>query len=297
MKKQLLLAASLSLFLFITCTNKDKEPPKSGFINAGNFKVYYETEGKGDALILLHAGLQDHAMWKDQVADLSKDHQVITMDMPYHGQTQGVDTTMLIADVVKTVLDSLHIEKTSIVGLSMGGTCAQDFLIAYPDRVNKAILISTGPNGEDKEHPVDSISMAWWPEFKRAMDSKDTAEAAAVFTRAWAEGIYRKGDSLKAPVSQYVYATTLKNIKLHQMAHWPSLQEHPPGIEKLSSLKMPVLIIHGDKDLPYMMETNVYLEKHITGAKRILIKDVAHMLNMEKPEEVNRLIRDFLKTP
>ena len=77
---------------------------------------------------------------------------------------------------------------------------------------------------------------------------------------------------------------------------WPTLQKNPPAIDKLGTIKAPVLIIHGDKDLPYMMESNMFLEKNIPGAKRVLLNDVAHMLNMEKPAEVNKLIMDFLSS-
>lgn len=267
----------------------------SGTVKAGNFHVYYERTGKGEAILLLHAGLQDHTMWKDQVDALSKDYEVITPDLPYHGKTTGVDTTILVADVIKTLLDSLHIQKASVVGLSMGGGIAQDFIIAYPQMVNKAFLISTGVSGYDKIHPVDSVSMDWWNQFSKALHAGDTAGAAKEFTKAWAEGIYRRGDSLKAPVSQYVYKTTLENLRIHKMENWPRFQEHPPGVESLSTINVPVLIIYGDKDLPFIISASEYLEKNIPGARHVVMKDVAHMLNMEKPDELNKLMIDFLK--
>lgn len=77
------------------------------------------------------------------------------------------------------------------------------------------------------------------------------------------------------------------------MAGWPLLQNKPPAIESLTAIKVPVLIIDGNIDLPYITETSQYLEKHIAGARRIVIKDVAHMLNMEKPAEFNRVLLDF----
>jgi 3-oxoadipate enol-lactonase len=293
MKKKFLPAIYIMLLLCIGCNHK--EAPVSGSIPAGNWHIYYERQGKGDAILLLHAGLQDHTMWKDQVAALSKNYDVITIDMPFHGATTGMDTVTLIQDIIKIVLDSLHIQKVSLAGLSMGTSAVQDFIIAYPQRVNKAVLIAAGINGYDRDHIIDSLSIEWWGKFKKALDQKDTAAAAVEFTKAWAEGIYRSADSLKAPVSQYVYTTTLQTLRQHKMEGWPLLQQHPPAIDKLSSIKVPVLIIHGDKDLPYIIASCQYLEKNISGSKRVIIKDVAHMLNMEKPGEVNELIMDFLK--
>ena len=294
MKKVSIIICSV-IYLFTSCNNNTENPAKSsGTIQAGGFQVYYEREGKGEAVLLLHAGFQDHTMWKDQVAELSKHYTVITIDQPFHGNTTGMDTTTLVADIIHTVLDNLNLDKVSVIGLSMGAASAQDFAIANPEHVNKLILIASGVNGYERDHKIDSTAFAWYPVMMAALEARDTAEAAKIFTRVWAEGPYRSADSLKAPVSQYVYATTLATLKKHKIMGWPTWQQNPPAIDKLSTIKVPVLIIHGDKDIPYMMESNMFLEKNIPGAKRVLVKDVAHMLNMEKPDEVNKRIMDFL---
>lgn len=269
-------------------------PVQTGFIPAGGLKVYYERQGKGPTLLLLHAGLQNHTMWQPQVAALSKQYDVVTIDLPYHGQTTGTDTTILVQDVIRIVLDSLHIQKTSLAGLSMGSNAVQDFIIAYPQRVNKAILISAGINGYDHHYPVDSASMQWFLKFGAALEKKDTVTAAREFTKAWAEGIYRSSDSLQQPVSKYVLATTLATLRQHKAAGWPRLADNPPAMERIPTIQVPVLIINGDKDLPYITTVCNYLEKTIPGAKHIVMKDVAHMLNMEKPEELNGLMEEFL---
>ncbi len=120
-------------------------------------------------------------------------------------------------------------------------------------------------------------------------------QAAVEFTKAWAEGIYRSKDSLQAPVSQFVYNKALANLRLHKMEGWPRYQYNPPAIKRLNTIKAPVLIIDGDKDLPLITECSDYMEKHIPGAQRVTIKEVAHMLNLEKPDEVNQLLQGFLQ--
>jgi len=284
----------ITLLFRLTCTAQQSSPSK-GTIKVGNLQVYYERAGKGAPVLLLHAGLQDHTMWSEQVKALSAQYEVITPDLPFHGKTTGVDTTLLAQDVIKILMDSLRLQKVSIAGLSMGAAVVEDFIIAYPERVNKAFLISAGVNGYEKIQPIDSISMDWYNQFSKALQNGDTVKAAIEFTKAWAEGIYRAKDSLKAPVSRYVYNTTLANLRLHKMQGWPALKTNPPAVEKIASVHLPVLIIEGDKDLPYIAVTSKYLEQNIPGAKRVVIKDVAHMLNMEKPAELNRLMLDFLK--
>ncbi|MBC7828742.1 MAG: alpha/beta hydrolase [Chitinophagaceae bacterium] len=290
-------AVVIFLFLVFGGMNCDESPQPSvkGYIKAGKWNVYYERIGKGNTLLLLHAGLQDHSMWAEQVKVLSLHYDVVTPDLPFHGKTTGNDTTLLAQEVVKILLDSLHIQKLSVAGLSMGASVAQDFMIAYPQRVEKVFLISPGLNGYDKKYGIDSLSMNWYHQFSKALDAKDTPRAALEFTRAWAEGIYRAGDSLQAPVSKYVYDKSLANLRLHKMEGWPLLQNNPPAIERVSNVKVPVLVIDGDKDLPYITQTARYLEKNIPGARRIVMQGVAHMLNMEKPEELNKILIDFLK--
>ncbi len=292
MKKYLLFILLPALAGTSACINREPEL-KKGMIRAGNLHVYYERVGKTDAILLLHAGLQDHTMWREQVHALSSTFDVITMDLPYHGKTTGNDTTLLVQDIIKIVLDSLHLKKISIAGLSMGASVAQDFIIAYPQLVNKAVLISAGLNGYELSHPIDSISMDWWPRFNQALKEADTVKAAREFTKAWAEGVYRRGDSLKAPVSQFIYKVTLANLKLHKMEGWPLLQNHPPAFKSINSVKVPVLIIDGDQDLPYITATSQYLEKNIPQSRRVVMKGVAHMLNMERPGELNKLLLDF----
>ncbi len=281
------------LIIPVSCKEKTTSPA-NGIIAAGNYEIYYERAGKGDAILLLHAGLQDQTMWAEQVKELSTDYEVITIDRPHHGKTTGTDTTILAQEIIRIFLDSLQLKKVSVAGLSMGASVAQDFVIAYPARVNKAIFIAAGVNGLDKMVTVDSASMAWYVQFQQALDQKDTAAAAKAFTQAWAEGIFRKGDSLRSASSKYVYNKTLETLKKHRMGGWPRLKNDPPAVESISTIKVPVQIIDGDKDLPYITISSAYLAQHIPGAKRIVIKDVAHMLNMEKPKELNSLIKDFL---
>ena len=265
----------------------------SGYVKVGKLQVYYERAGHGPAVVLLHAGLQDHTMWEPQVKVLSAKYDVITPDLPFHGLTTGNDTSVLAKDVVKALLDELHIQKAFIVGLSMGSSVAEDFIIAYPKRVRKAVLMSAGINGYDKIHNIDSVSSDWYYRFQRALNLHDTALAALEFTKAWAQGVYRASDSLKAPVSQFVYRTTLDNLRIHKMAGSPLLENHPPAMERIISIRLPVLVIDGDQDLPYIGVTSLYLDKRIRLAHRVTIKGAAHMLNMEKPKEVNQLLLKF----
>jgi len=284
--------------LIIACTAWGQKFPRStstGFIAAGEFRIYYEVYGRGPAVLLIHAGMQDNRMWAPQVAALSKTHQVITIDLPYHGNSSGVDTITYSADLVRIIIDSLHLQKLAVAGLSMGATVAQEFAIAYPERVSKAIFISAGVNGYDQKFAIDSLSRSWWPLFSEALKKGDTAAAARVFALTWSQGVKHRDDKKWKAASVYVYKTTLETLKKHRLAGWPRLDDDPPAIDKLPVLKMPVLLVHGDDDLPYITAANRYMETHLPNAKRVEIKGVAHMLNLEVPQKLNAILLKFLK--
>lgn len=265
------------------------------YVQAGGFRVHCTTQGNGPAVVFLHAGLQNSTMWAEQVKALSPSFTVVTLDLPYHGQTTGVDTSILAADVVRTVLDSLHFSRVALVGLSMGAAVAQDVAIAYSERISKLVLLASGINGLEKHQAIDSVSLALFNRFPKALEQKDTARAAYEFARAWGEGIHAKGTVLRKPAAQWVQRTTLATLQKHKLRGWVRLQSNPPAYENLQRLTMPVLIVHGNEDLPFIGTACRYLERTLPAAKRIELKGVAHMLNLEQPVEVNRLLLTFLR--
>ncbi|HYH16930.1 MAG TPA: alpha/beta hydrolase, partial [Flavisolibacter sp.] len=255
--------------------------------------IYYEVVGKGEPIVLLHAGFLDHTMWQQQVKALKNKRRVITLDLPAHGLSQRGKYTFLIADALLTVIDSLKIPKASWMGLSLGSVAVTDFLIAHPERVKKAILVSPGINGYETRYALDSFTVKYFPNLVKALEQTDTAGAAEVFTRAWGDGPYRSPETVNKAMRSYVYQTTLATMYKFKVSGWPRFQR-PPAIERIHEIKAPLLIIAGDKDMPYILDASEVLHRTVPGSKKVIIKDVAHMINMAKPEAFNKTVTDFL---
>jgi pimeloyl-ACP methyl ester carboxylesterase len=119
--------------------------------DSNGVKISYTVQGKGEPVVLIHGWLSSGAInWElpGTVALLAKDHQVIALDVRGHGQSEKPTKEdaygpELVADVVR-LLDHLKIEKAHIVGYSMGGIIAGNFIAMHPDRVLSGTLGGMG---------------------------------------------------------------------------------------------------------------------------------------------------------
>ena len=119
--------------------------------------LYFEVEGKGKSFVFLHGFLENHLIWNNLRKNLEKDAQIVTIDLPGHGNSAVMDETATMetmADAVIEVLDELNIEQATFIGHSMGGyvTCALADL--YQERVENIVLInsSTLPDDDAKKN-------------------------------------------------------------------------------------------------------------------------------------------------
>jgi len=175
----------------------------------------------------------------------------------------------------------------------MGSVVAQEFAVAYPQMVKRLILMSPGANGFDKN--MDSVSKSWYPAMQAAIKEKDTVKAAKIFADTWAKGPYRVVGQVKSGAYSTVYNTTLETFRKHGFGNYPALEKGEIAVKKLSTIKCPVLIIDGDKDLPFINSSAFFLQRQMPQAKRITLKGIAHMINLENPEKVSDVINDFMK--
>lgn len=281
--------------LMLACAGPANEAPasKSGTVKMKDAEIYYESHGKGEPLLLLHAGFLNTGMWKSQVDELSKHYQVITIDLPAHGKTINRNPALYPSYFISTLLDSLQLNKVSIGGVSLGSVCAMDFVLARPDRVNKAIIVSGGIIGWEKYNAPDSMVMGFRNSFYDSLERKDTAGAAELFTKFWFDGPFRTPQQVNDSARRYIYESTLSNIKKHALTGYPRFQD-TVAIDHLASIKVPVLLIDGDKDVPHILRATDYMQKTIPGARRVTIPGTGHMLNMEDPAAFNKAVLDFL---
>lgn len=122
--------------------------------NYKNTTVYYDDQGKGTTVVLLHGFLEDHFMWNELLLLLAKRHRVIAVDLLGHGKSECygyVHTMEDQADMLFALISHLRLRKVSLIGHSMGGYIALAFAELYPDNVRSLTLLNSSAQADSEE--------------------------------------------------------------------------------------------------------------------------------------------------
>lgn len=123
-----------------------------------NSKIYYEIEGKGPNLLLLHGFLESSSIWKNIVPKVKDKFTTIILDLPGHGKSESISENHTMesqAAVVRALLDSLNFENVILLGHSMGGYVALAFTELYELRVSKLILLNSTTKADTPERKLN----------------------------------------------------------------------------------------------------------------------------------------------
>jgi len=273
------------------------EGAERGFAQVNGARFAYEVAGEGHPLVLIHGGLMDQSMWDEQFEAFAQHYRVVRFDVRGFGQSDAPaagDQFSLFEDVYG-LLKFLGIDKTYVLGLSMGGSIALDFTLAHPEMVDALILVAPGMSGDQTEPNEEEL--ATWNQIEEAIKRGDLEQATELETRIWVDGPKRSPGQVDPEVRRRVYDMNLHNYRRMGSAELPSPQHlEPPAAERLSGISAPTLLIIGDGDVRIMFIVMEKLEKGIRGAKKVVMQGVAHVPNMEQPQEFNRIVLNFLSS-
>ena len=254
-------------------------------------RLYYREAGEGPAVILIHGGYLDHRMWDPQVDVLAESHRVIRYDVRSHGRSPAEEVSFSDVQDLVTLMDSLGVERATLVGLSMGGFIATDFALTHPRRVESLVLVGPGISGGR----FDSPEILEYAGELRAAAERDEFEALIeVFTRYWCDGPHRT----PAQVDPAVRSKVLEMLSgsRERWEHDAFVQAlEPPAWDRVSDVQAPTLVVLGTIDMPDIHLIVDHLAEHLPNAQRLDIPGVAHMVNMEAPDLFNQAILAFLE--
>ncbi|HMK24838.1 MAG TPA: alpha/beta hydrolase [Chitinophagaceae bacterium] len=294
--KKIFTIFSRSLVLLFSLSAMARGIPDTGYAEVNGTKLYYETGGTGIPLVLIHGSFGDRRHWDLQFNELSKKYKVLRYDVRGFGKSSlpNANETYRDAEDLKALMEYLGITEAHICGLSMGSIIAIDFALAYPDKCIS--LIPIGPrvagDGTDEYKTPNSDSVRAIISrttdilknrgVKEATDylwTGDHAMGKTVVSAATREALLKMG--YEYSWFRYMYTNKREQV-------------FPLAIKKLNEIKIQVLIVTAEYDLELCKEIAALIVREIPGARLISIKGAGHIMNMDKPEEFNKVLSEFI---
>lgn len=263
---------------------------REGTADVENGVLFYTVEGEGPVLTLIHPGLWDQRTWDPQVpALLEAGYRVLRYDVRGYGRSSRLTgaPSSRVRDL-SALLSALGVERTTLVGCSMGGGIALDFTLSYPEAVEALVLAASGLGG----YEGTSQEEAWWEEahagVEEAVEAGDLERAEDLRLAVWAPL------GTDDPAGRRIREIAFDN--LHELTMDESAIEelHPPAIGRLSEVAAPTLVIDAADDVPPMHSIARILAEGIPGARMVVIEHADHVVNLRQPEAFNRVVLEFL---
>jgi pimeloyl-ACP methyl ester carboxylesterase len=253
-------------------------------------QIRYEILGEGDPLVLVHAGIADGRMWSPQMEAFSDRYRVIRYDQRGFGETPAVAGSFSRHEDLRGLLDHLGIERVSFVGCSMGGGAILDFALEHPERVALVVLVCSAVGGfqPEVEPPRE------WDELVAADEAGDLERVSELEVRMWVDGPRRGPEEVAPETRDLVREMNLIALQNEASELGEEIELEPSAADRLHEIQAPTLVIAGDLDQPRTIQAADLLARSIPEARKIIMPGTAHLPNLERPEEFNRIVLDFL---
>jgi 3-oxoadipate enol-lactonase len=253
-------------------------------------RIHCERSGTGFPVLFIHAGIADSRMWEPQAAAFAKKFDMVRPDLRGFGDTALPPAPYSGIDDLVALLDHLQIDRAHVIGCSMGGTLAIDLALEHPQLVERLVLVAAGVSGSN----LGAGDAALFTEIEEADKAGDMDAVNRAEVRLWVDGPLRREGSAPNAVRELVL--DMNGRSLH--TDWSSAESQPiarPAITRLDEITAPTLVIVGDHDLPHCLANADLITSRINGSRKVIIKDAAHLPSLERPEEFNRIVLEFLQ--
>ncbi len=261
---------------------------RAGRLPVPGADLYYEVDGEGPAVVLVHGFSLDGRMWDDQAAALRDVATVVRCDLRAFGRSSepapGISYTHT-GDLL-ALLNHVGIDTALFVGLSLGGRVVLETALIAPRRVSGLVLLDSVLNGVE----WDAASEQGMEDAARAATSEGVPAAKAIWLR----------HPLFAPACRdaQLARRLAALVEPYSGFHWthedPQARSGPDPLAMLEQINVPTTVVIGELDVPCFLTMAGILATRIPGAQRIDIPNSGHMVNLEAPDAVNALLRNAI---
>ena len=173
----------------------------------------------------------------------------------------------------------------------MGGGAVLDFALWFPERVGALVLVGSAVNGFEP----DVGPPKQWDELVAADEAGDLERVSELEVQIWVDGPERQPEHVSATVRDLAREMNLIALKNEALGLGEELPPEQPTVDRLVEIRAPSLVIVGDLDQPWTIARVDLLERKLPNVRKVVMPGVAHLPNMERPEEFNRIVLDYLE--
>ncbi|SHG48488.1 2-succinyl-6-hydroxy-2,4-cyclohexadiene-1-carboxylate synthase [Ornithinibacillus halophilus] len=259
-------------------------------INGTNY--WYEVNGTGDPVVMLHGFTGSTKTWSDFITKWSDCFQIIAIDLPGHGKTSGsIPKTMEeCCNDLSILFKKLSIDKFHLVGYSMGGRTALSFTMLYPNMVQSLILESASPGLEIESEQKDRIRR------DEKLAQKIEREGIKSFVDFWENiPLFETQKRLPTHIQQQIRDERLSQSEkgLATSLRFMGTGSQPSWWDKLSNLSTKVLLLAGDLDTKFVT-INTRMNRELPNSELRTVKKAGHAIHVEQSEMFGKIVTEFI---
>ncbi|MEH7384447.1 alpha/beta fold hydrolase [Bacillus sp. JJ1521] len=251
--------------------------------------IFYEEKGNGEPLIFIHGVGLDHQMWEKQVKGLSQHYRVICYDMLGHGGSEHPPGPYSLSHYVGQLaglMQHLGLKESHVVGFSMGGMVAQAFALEFPEKIQTLTILNAVANRTDEQRKAILLRVE---EVKKS-GAQSTIETAI---QRWFNPEFLVNN--ESVVNQIRTRLQTNNPHSYLAAYTLFATADQELWPKLTTIKLPTLIITGEHDVGSTPEMSMSMHQQIEHSELLIFPNMKHMLPAEDADYLNKEIEKFIK--
>lgn len=275
-----------------------------GYAYIDGLKLAYIYQGKGFPIIFIHGYGGNKEFWSPQIIEISKFYKTIAFDIRGTGESDRPNlpyTMNMLADDVMGLMTYLDITKAHIIGRSFGGMIAQNFVLKYPQKVEKLVLIATNYGKSDTEwvNLIQNSNLERIQLLRKDPYLAFKQEARLVyhvkFRKEMEENPKKKIFNLFS-MEDLIKSNTINPPRTQDVINQANAMKTHYTLEKLAEIKHKTLLIAASHDrlipLSVMQEINNLIPNSILK----VIQNSGHFMTQSKAPEVNKILIEFLNS-
>jgi pimeloyl-ACP methyl ester carboxylesterase len=261
-----------------------KSIPNSGYFKVDNDSIFYETSSFGNVIVLIHDGLIHREVWDAQFSFFSKSYRVVRYDRRGYGNSSPATSDYSNLEDLNILFTRLKIDSACLIGASSGGRLAIDFALNYPQKVSSLVLVGADVGGFPYTEHFSTRGGHLPP------DLNNIQKQSLYYVSDDPYEIYNENTETKKKAIELV-----KNNPIRIYGTHINTAQTIPSYRRLNEIKVPVLILVGEFDIPDNHAHAGAINAGILNSKRIIILKSGHLIPLEQPDLFNEAVDNFLK--